>query len=409
MIMKDLLFLSYLLSLFACSPIERPENPSHLSGGGWAGGGGLVRKDASNPWWVKNTTTVRYCVEIDEQNFGITQQRAIEISQKAFQWWKTAFENGADIESKYSAGVGSQTFSLDPSCSAKTDLRLQFGVLSPEQRSQWTSNVKEPPQQYRGIALRTDYDLKNMRGKGFIYLSPQSGPDKFQSKPGEIENPWSIARGELAAVTLVHELGHVFGFDHGSMDFMSPYTLDSLFLKEIASQIDELSPDMMDQPNPFQFTDDSRVTCFAETGDVEAKVFWDLPEDKPCLKLDVHLKRIYGPRTEKEVLVSVAASKEGPWSSMWKSTSFKAESAGQIPNILYLPEEQLVFQKDPSIYYWALPGQIHIKAMVELKTQDGQKARKVYLDLPAEGEIGVLGAFQDELFDPLKSSLAEDR
>lgn len=409
MIRKNLLFLLFLLSLFACSPVERSENPTHLSSGGWAGGGGLVRKDASNPWWVKNTTIVRYCVEIDEQNFGITHQRAIQISQKAFQWWKTAFENGADIESTYSAGVGAQTFSLEPSCSVDTDLRLQFGVLSLEQRAQWTSNVKEPPHKYRGIALRTDYDLKNMRGKGFIYLSPQSGPDKFQSKPDDVENPWSIAGGDLAAITLVHELGHVFGYDHGAMDIMNPSMLDFLFRKDIASEMDEVSSDIMYPTNPFQFTDGSRVTCFAKTGDVEAKIFWDIPEDKPCLKLDIHLKRIYGPRTEQEVFVSIASSKDGPWSSMWESTSFKVETRSEIPNFVYLPDDQVALEKEPSIYLWALPSQIHIKAMVELKTQDGQKARKVYLDLPAEGEIGVLGAFQDELFDPLKSSLAEFR
>jgi hypothetical protein len=37
--MKNLLFLWFLLSLFACSPMERLQNPSELASNGWAGGG----------------------------------------------------------------------------------------------------------------------------------------------------------------------------------------------------------------------------------------------------------------------------------------------------------------------------------------------------------------------------------
>ncbi len=373
------------------------------SGGGWAGGGGLIRRDSNNPWWVKNTTEVRFCIDIDEPNFGISAQKALELTQGSINWWKKSFQDSLD-GGVTEVGVGQQRFVFEPSCSSSTDLRVQFGVLSPEQKAQWDKNVLEAPQQYRGIALRTSYDTVSMRGKGFIYLSPQAGDYKMTGNQGDIANPWSYANGRLVGHLLVHELGHVFGYDHGTIELMNPSFMDMMFQKEFSEQI-AMDPEDFFIPNPFRFTEGSRTECFEAGKYPQAREYWNLPSGDACIKLDVQ----FSPHKEQRVIASRGTSERGPWQIVAQSESFVASTTINLSSFLYLPREQSVFQDDSSSVFRALPGVRNDVKTVWLQTPDGNPFRTIKLNLKAgEANFEASASLHDELFDPLRPMLVSE-
>jgi hypothetical protein len=89
-----------------------------------------------------------------------------------------------------------------------TDLRFQFGVLSLEQIQNLSGIDRKI-----AMAVRTDYDRVQLRGRGFIYLVAERGPLALDP---ELMWPttWSKFDGWTTQLTVVHELGHVFGLSH---------------------------------------------------------------------------------------------------------------------------------------------------------------------------------------------------
>lgn len=195
--------------------------------GAWASGGGELYRDGSNPWFLHNTRKVTYCVLVDEMNFGVNKTTAERITRLAIEYWKHEFSNAVTPDSEIS--IATQDFELGE-CNATTDLRVQLGVLTDIQMDQFAL-IEKRPQQFVGLAIRTEYDEVNLKGKGFVYISPESGILRFEGQ-SLMNHPWSLAdlpdylpnkdHGILHKV-LVHELGHVFGVQHTP----SPYTLDS--------------------------------------------------------------------------------------------------------------------------------------------------------------------------------------
>jgi hypothetical protein len=189
---------------------------------GWSGSGGRLSNDGDNPWWVGNTTRIAYCIQTDARNFGIPIDRLQELVPKALGYWQRnlanafktwSWDDGNSVpapENDIAMKVGGQTFYEVP-CTTEHDLTFQFGVMSPEQ----IQKLGEfgAPQDYVGLAIRTDYDQLQMRGKGFVYIAPEYGelmPNLRDLQP----RVWS-ANGEWRFMrVLIHELGHVFGIQH---------------------------------------------------------------------------------------------------------------------------------------------------------------------------------------------------
>lgn len=171
---------------------------------GWSSGGGELIGDTQNPWFVKNTKEIKYCVEIDEANFGQTRAISEQRIENAIQYWKKEFAgHSLNLQLK----VASQSF-VKGSCSTDTGLRFQFGVLTEEQKEKMGDISR-----IIGVAVRTDYDKENLRGKGFIYIAPSRGPLKIESEE-IVAEPWAQYDGELLELILIHEMGHVFGLPH---------------------------------------------------------------------------------------------------------------------------------------------------------------------------------------------------
>tara|TARA_B110001454_G_scaffold158569_1_gene147886 strand:+ start:22010 stop:23209 length:1200 start_codon:yes stop_codon:yes gene_type:complete len=173
--------------------------------GGWVVGGGQIQSDTDNPWFLNNNKNVRYCIQVDETNFSLKKPQLEMIVERALKFWTRQFAESYYADADFP--VGKQVFTYED-CAPSTDLRFQFGVLSLEQLQNLSGIDKKI-----AMAVRTDYDRVHLRGKGFIYLAPERGPLALDP---ELMWPktWSEFDGWTTQLTVVHELGHVFGLSH---------------------------------------------------------------------------------------------------------------------------------------------------------------------------------------------------
>lgn len=103
--------------------------------------------------------------------------------------------------------LGTQLFEYE-TCRPSTDVTFQFGYLEQAQR-QFIGD----PTKFVAVTIRTNYDPINLRGKGFVYVSPDSGSDRYLGVE-LVNNAWSLGNGGLLYFTLLHEFGHIFGLPH---------------------------------------------------------------------------------------------------------------------------------------------------------------------------------------------------
>lgn len=197
---------------------------------GWVSSAGII-KDAYNPWFLPNTKTVNYCIQIDETNLGQSLPFVQNAIRNSFDFWKKQFKDvRPPIHNSESIRLATQNF-VEVPCSNDSlrdpniDLVFQFGYLTPEQE-----NFLTAPQKLFGVAVRTDYHPVNLKGRGFIYFSPQSGP--LAMKFPEIHfRPWSDFEGVFLYMTIIHEIGHIFGLQHDSkVLFMGSTFIESLLI-----------------------------------------------------------------------------------------------------------------------------------------------------------------------------------
>lgn len=184
-------------------------------GGSWNSGGAELLGDNHNPWFLNNTAQVSYCILIDDANFGAERPAVAALINKALVFWKTeyGFTNLPRFPDFGKLALATQNW-VEKSCSGPSDesvdLRFQFGVLNPDQES----HIQRPTS-YAAIEIRTDYnaDESQMRGKGFIYVSPMRGRLAYDGA-ASAPDLWQQEQGEFLYLLLLHELGHVFGLPH---------------------------------------------------------------------------------------------------------------------------------------------------------------------------------------------------
>lgn len=189
-----------------------------FAGGSWGSSGGESFRDGHNPWFIQNTPVVRYCVKMDQEGFSTDPATAEKLIARAIGYWQREFRRIKDVmQTNFDVQVATQRFVRVECGSYKdptVDLTFQLGynTLDALQRA-----YLQDPRKYIGISVRTDYDEENLKARGFIYISSDRGPSRFDSDTvGSaspfIEAPWRY-EGLLYRV-LVHELGHVFGIPH---------------------------------------------------------------------------------------------------------------------------------------------------------------------------------------------------
>lgn len=196
----------------------------HVIAGVWTSGGSELIKDSANPWFLQNTTQVSTCIIVDSRSFHTLgkPEAAIRRSlRSALEYWQSEFAKSWSVANLIH--VATQDFvdgafivvkdgKSKPLCPAETKLTLQFGWLSPDQNAYLVTHGHRPGDLV-AIAVRTDYDLKQMVAKGFIFVAGDEGP--WAPRGTTIaDHPWRLGKGELLTEVLKHELGHVFGLPH---------------------------------------------------------------------------------------------------------------------------------------------------------------------------------------------------
>lgn len=188
--------------------------------GVWTGGGELLR-DSQNPWFLEDTTTVSYCLDIDAINFDSDEEELEKLIDLAIQYWKDQFKfvssYGNTINGKRYIRIADQQF-IRTACNANTDLRFQFGRFSQDQETE-LQRIKIDPTEFVAFSYRMNEH--GLKGRGFIYVAPHKGP-LTPKLPNLLPNLWANQRSSRLLAVLIHELGHVFGIPHlgGSMSVM---------------------------------------------------------------------------------------------------------------------------------------------------------------------------------------------
>jgi hypothetical protein len=183
--------------------------------GNSSSGGGDVYGDALNPWFLENTAQVSYCIEVNLEAFHLPADRIAVIVREALEKWQAAFRRAqrewltsGELGPYSQVRLATQKFTQE-SCTASTLLRIQFGVLSKEQRQDFLPN----PEGVIAQAVRTDYDRVKLRGRGFIYIAADSGVLRPKGLKMAAQ-PWAFQNGAILERVILHELGHVFGLSH---------------------------------------------------------------------------------------------------------------------------------------------------------------------------------------------------
>lgn len=175
----------------------------------WISSGGNIINDSGNPWWLRNTEEVRWCLELDAETVSVGPAQVTALFDRALAYWRHEFtilgESGDTVPS-----LGTQRFAQVACSEPRVDLRLVLGAgaLRPEERDYFGERLGDVV----GIAVRTSYDTVMLRGRGFIYVMGDPYELKDINTPNGTFRPWT--REQRLFRVLVHELGHVFGLPH---------------------------------------------------------------------------------------------------------------------------------------------------------------------------------------------------
>lgn len=254
--------------------------------GPFVSGGGELIKDAGNPWYLDNVKEVRYCVALDEANFSARRMDVERAIEEAIKYWKEEFKTAVNpLHREPSTGktfrvnVATQDF-VKEECQASTELRFQFGVLDRVQLE-----YLRDPRNYVGIAVRTEYDAVNLKGKGFIYISPDKGPWRFNLDDAE-PTPWSNFH-TLYGV-LIHEVGHVFGVAHThDSTLMSANFPERLIRKRPSFNMDKKAPSFFRSPVYAISGYGAKKSCNYKFGFDKAYPFFGIPSHHGCVGFEL--------------------------------------------------------------------------------------------------------------------------
>lgn len=305
------------------------------SEGGWSSGGGGFLRDTINPWFLNNISEVKYCITINPENFGLSEQDAEKQINKALEFWRSEFSLAVTPTYRKLGPlqVAQQKFTKTD-CGSDTDLVFQLGEFSANQQKDL-----ERPQDYAAAAIRTGYSNKTLRGRGFIYVAPIKGALSLQ-KHGISSDIWSTENGQFLFLTLVHELGHVFGLQHSGTfgDLMAEGFVEVLLQQRRAMSENDY--------RYFSLPKVSKAVCPGEQVLTSWQKFFEVAKSFKCFQFEFDhddRSQLFGTT----LLKVLSASSESSKFSIATEVALHVTRFHPISyNLIWLPTGQEVFAKD---------------------------------------------------------------
>lgn len=190
-----------------------------------------------NPWFT-GKRTVTYCVAVGP-GLSLPVDKVEAAVQDAFAVWRTVLGSLVEMGSTptdfalppdKAALVLARDFKEIP-CAADPELTFKAGLMDAavEAAREFTAAKTV------GFALRTSYDTKTGDGKGFIWLVPDQGDERYK---GPAVTPTFWSSDNVLYNVLLHEIGHVLGFPHLKGTFMDAGFPAAVVAKGLASKWD---------------------------------------------------------------------------------------------------------------------------------------------------------------------------
>lgn len=296
--------------------------------GGWVSSGGELFQFAKNPWFVKNTKEVKYCVVVDKNSVSASEETVREAIQIAVNYWKEEFKTSTPPKAGF-ADLATQNFILQNSC---TDADIQFligyGSLDEEQ-----IKYLKAPEKYVGVSVRTSYEEVQMKGSGFVFISSDRGEKAYKNEQKNlVPEAWRFPK--LLQYALIHEMGHVFGIPHTGSGLMSEVFLEQLLNLRMVEFYNS---------NPIQsFVNPPKSFVVCQGDGLFHTGFFQVPAANECLELQ-------GVQNNAEIQWAVS-TKEKRNSAAWTPVGVITASlsmnamAGMKPAVLVqLPPESKVY------------------------------------------------------------------
>jgi hypothetical protein len=178
--------------------------------GGMTSSGGEFVTTERNPWFV-GEEPVKFCISVGN-GFSASLPKARKAISAAFDDWLETLRRLKPEPTPFVLPNGLKVnLALDfkeVNCSESPNLRFELGTLTDEIREVLSHSAR-----YTAAFAGHDGidDISGRVNKGVIWLVPDNGPDRYLG-PTTQNNFWS--NDSVLFNVLVHELGHVFGFEH---------------------------------------------------------------------------------------------------------------------------------------------------------------------------------------------------
>lgn len=206
--------------------------------GSWIGSGGEIFNYSKNPWFLKNTSQVTYCIEHSQSSTSATTDDLRSAVSFAIKYWQAELYQKPGSNTLGELLLATQSFNeiacpdydSDEDKPAQVDIRIKFGYETLTSKEiNWLKN----PQRYIGVTVRQRYDTEILHGQGFIFIASDLGLNSYNNNSGKlISKAWE--NKQLLNYVLVHEFGHVFGVPHTGSGLMSETFFDELLSKRMA-------------------------------------------------------------------------------------------------------------------------------------------------------------------------------